>query len=197
MLLNQTWGYTVWWKMLLKTDAALDQTFPCCFSSPQFAGLYLWKRPRGSRIKILVWKLCESPYKWNSLESQTNVRINVARAYLSNKSHPVLMQSFTCLTRQKLRLVPVCLLPALSGKAASLSGCSLSEMGGTWVRESSCLGLKTALSVLQQLPPREGGFGAPLLLPQAYALFFFFKIFLNSAISRKCQESSITRHFFI
>lgn len=114
MLLNQTWPYTVLWKMLLKTDAALDQTFPCCFSSPQFAGLYLRKGLLGSRIKILVWKPCESPYKWNSLESQTNVGINITCAYLANKPHPVSMQSFTHLTRQKFRLVPICLLPALS-----------------------------------------------------------------------------------
>lgn len=84
----------------------------------------------GGRIKILVWKLCESPYKLNSLESQTNVTMNIACAYLANKCHPASMQSFTHLMGWKFRLVLICLLPALSPRRLPFSTAALFQRWG-------------------------------------------------------------------
>lgn len=173
--------------MLLETDAASDQTFSCSFFSPQFAGLYLWKELRGSWIKILVWKLCVSLYKLNYLESQTNVRTNIA--CLANTSHLLSMQSFTHLRRQKFRLVLMCLLPALS-----LRGLLVSMVQSCWDGDdfgySSCLVWASkhfCVYCSWFCTPRSGFWSSNAPTTGLYSYFF------KSKFSPKLQESSITR----
>lgn len=137
--------FTILWKILWKTDAALDQTFPCFFTSPQFVGLYLWKWLEGEWNKNPFTKTLPVTLQMNFSESQT-----IGWLW---QIWPINLIQSQCKTLLDWNLFRSCLSLACSlyKRTVSLSVCRLVETGVTWVFQLPCLGLRPSLCVLQHL----------------------------------------------